>query len=392
MEYIRISKQRKHESILILYVISALNIILFPFVKKWTSFIDEFVILFLCFEGYKHIHLKKCKELLVALCVLGIYLIYSLIFGQNVYQAVLLDFILFLKPIFAFFVPFYLSFRITQQQRKTLRIVFFVLGMICIAQLPFIDSIYINTSGYYTCCTVCAISYIIFSDFSRKDIIIMLLILTPGLFSVRAKFFTEYVFILFVLLFLKSRIHINIKWIIIFTTIAIISIYISMEKFMLYFVIGVDEEAGRTLFYYHILDVIKDFFPFGSGLGTYNTEGAAQFYSPLYSKYDMDFIYGLRDIDYKSSHDYLHDTFYPALSQFGIMGFILYIWFWIRRWKSFLQLRMEAYKICIILFFIIAIQNLADNAFTSATGVVYFMVLGMILSSNCNNNNRPVIL
>lgn len=153
----------------------------------------------------------------------------------------------------------------------------------------------------------------------------------------------------------------------------------------MYFIDGFEEEAVRSVFYMLTPKVIMDYFPFGPGFGTFNTESAAEYYSPLYSEYNVDHIWGMRQIDYKTSADFLKDTFYPALAQFGIMGFFFYIWFWIRRWNEAFVISFERYKLCLIIFFIIAIQNIADNSFTDRTGVPYMMALGMLLSKTENS-------
>lgn len=364
----------------ILYLISSTNIIFFPFIRTWNNYIDELTVLVLFIIGYKFLTYQKSKEFYVILGVLVFYLLYSLIFGQNIYKAAVLDFVIFLKPFISFFIPLLIPFQITEKVRMALSCFYLLCGFFCIVQLPYIDDIYPNTAAYYQCCIFSAISYLLFSRCSRKDWFLALLMLTSGLASMKAKFFTEYIFFLFVLFFLRSRIKLNLKWMILICFIANFAIYISWEKFKVYFVTGVEEEMARTLFYVYIPQVLKDYFPLGSGFGTFNTEAAAQFYSPLYTKYNMDYIWGLRKIDYRTGHDFLHDAFYPALAQFGILGYIYYAWFWIRRWKDAFVLRRNAYKLFIIVFFIMIIQNLADNSFTGSVGVPYMMMLGIILS------------
>lgn len=383
-----LQKREKNLFIPILYLIASVNIILFPFIRKWNVYIDELTVLLLFVIGYKSLKFKNSKEFYVTLGILGFYLLYSLLFGQNIYKAAIFDFILFLKPFISFFIPLLIPFQITDEQRKIFKNIYLLCGVFCTLQLPYINDIYSNTTAYYQCCIFCAISYLMFSKFSRKDWLLALLFLTPGLASIRAKYFTEYIFIIFVIFFMKTRIRINLKWLILICIIAGVSIYVSWYKFNLYFISGLEEEVARSTFYALTPRIISDYFPMGPGFGTFNTEAAAQFYSPLYTEYEIDHIWGLRKMDYRTNLDFLHDTFYPALAQFGMLGYIFYIWFWMRRLKEAFFLKWDAYKLFIIIFFIMIIQNLADNSFTGPVGVPYMMILGVILSKGNYINKR----
>lgn len=364
----------------IIYFISSVNIILSPFIMGWNAYVDELAVLFLFIIGLPQVlNSQRNKEFYIVLGILFFYLLYSLLLGQNVYKAVILDFLLFLKPFISFFIPLLIPFRITEQTKNAIKNFYFACGVFCILQLPFINSIYPNIATYYSCCIFCAISYLLFSGFSRKDWLRFLIFLTPGVVSLKAKFFTEYIFIVYALFFMQSRIRLNMKWIITICLIACLAIYINWEKFSFYFIHGVQNKAARTMFYALIPQVIADYFPLGPGFGTFNTEAAARFYSSLYAKYHVNHIWGMRIVDYHSNSHFLLDTFYPALAQFGILGYVFYIKFWVRRWKESLLLEWNAYKLFVIVFFIMVIENFANNSFTGHMGVSYMMILGIIL-------------
>lgn len=374
--------QRKSKNLFIpwLYSISALNIILQPVIAGWNGIVDELVVLFLFLIGYRSLRFNKDKEFYMVIGILLFFFIYSLMYGANVHNAVFLDFILWMKPFVSFFIPLYVPFRMNESQRALFRNIFCLCGVFCVVQMPYIDDIYSNTAFYYPCCILCTISYLVFSDFNKRDWCLALLMLTPGLASIRAKFFTEYVFMIFVVFFLKTRIKMTVKWLLLIGLLGAISIYINWEKFSMYFVTGGETGAARTMMYLTVPSIIEDYFPLGSGFGTFNTEAAAKFYSPLYFKYGLDQIFGLRETDYNTHLDFLKDTFYPSLAQFGIIGFLLYVWFWARRWKESLSLSFERYKLFIFVFFVVFIENIASNGFTGPHGVSYMMALGIILS------------
>lgn len=365
----------------ILYVAASLYTIFFNLVS--TSLVDELIIFVLFLYGFVKNGINK--ELKIIIFILVFFLLYSFLWGRNVFLASVTDFLRFMKPFVAFFIPYTLGFQIKENDKKFIRFIFLFSGLVLMTLMPSIKTFYGNYAAYYSCCSVAAISYLLFSDFKNRNWIITLLIISCGLASVRAKFYTEYIFIIYVCFFLHNKVRFNFKWAFLLTTLVALSIYVSWTKFRMYFIDGFEEEAVRSVFYMLTPKVIMDYFPFGPGFGTFNTESAAEYYSPLYSEYNVDHIWGMRQIDYKTSADFLKDTFYPALAQFGIMGFFFYIWFWIRRWNEAFVISFERYKLCLIIFFIIAIQNIADNSFTDRTGVPYMMALGMLLSKTENS-------
>ena len=262
------------------------------------------------------------------------------------------------------------------------------MSLYCIIQAPFIENIYPNTSTYYSICLVSALSFLFFSKLSKVDLLFAIFVITFGFLSKRAKFVTEYVFILGVIFLVRNKIKLDLKYIILLLILGTIAIYLSWAKFELYFINGIEEEAVRSIMYSLVPEILRDYFPFGSGLGSFNTEGAARFYSPLYSIYNVDYIWGMRQIDYKTDADFLKDTFYPALSELGIFGYVGYIWFWYKRWIGSKNLSLNSYKLFLIVFIIVSIQNIADNCFTSESGVFYLMLLGMLVNKSKVNLNR----
>lgn len=389
-ETIRKISRPKNEFVIFVYVITTLNIIFFPFLRKipYSNFVDEICILCLLLWGLLYIKLSETKEIIICFSILIFYLAYSAIWGANKPIAAAYDFVLFLKPFISFYIASLIKYRIGIELKKKLKWLFVILGLYCWFILPYISIIYSNTTGYYPACILCAVSYLFFSDLKRKDWIIALLFLTPGLFSIRAKFFTQYVLFVFIAFLLKKRIHLNLKWIVVFSILASISIYISWAKFNIYFLSG-DTDLARTALYLRSIDIAKDYIPFGSGFGTYGTEAAAKYYSPLYHKYNLDYIWGLGIDDNGTSYSFSKDTFYPVLAaQFGIVGIVLFVLFWYKRWTfAKLFLKFESYKLFFFLFMVEAIQNLADNAFSGPFGIPIMMLLGLLL----NHKKKEII-
>ena len=114
---------------------------------------------------------------------------------------------------------------------------------------------------------------------------------------------------------------------------------------------------------------------------SFATFASGAYYSHIYKEYEIDGIWGIS----KSYHSFISDTYYPSLAQFGIVGIVLFILFWIYLIKKSLlyanvtrDMKLTVISILIIVFF--AIENIADATFTSNRGLFFMMMLGLIYS------------
>lgn len=99
---------------------------------------------------------------------------------------------------------------------------------------------------------------------------------------------------------------------------------IGYPQFEKYFVNGVAVNAGhapRLLFLEGGIQLFKEYFPFGTGFGTFGSSSAAKYYSQLYYNLGFDELEGMSPSDPKC----LNDTFWPMiLAQLGLFGAIAY--------------------------------------------------------------------
>lgn len=90
-----------------------------------------------------------------------------------------------------------------------------------------------------------------------------------------------------------------------------------------------DDEDGRTepariALYIGSLEIARDHFPLGAGLGRYGSWMSRLEYSPVYAEYGLDRVPGLRE----SNSQYATDTFWPmVVGEFGLVGVIGYVAF-----------------------------------------------------------------
>lgn len=365
-----------------IYMASVLNIALYPFTRHF-SFIDELLVVALACFGLIYSKFKFKQEILLTFSILIFFFIFSIFKGTNVWQASCLDFVLFLKPFISFYVASTVPFLLSKKQRNICCTILIFIAIFLVVQAPFLNQIYNNTTTYYQCCMHCGVAYYFFSSKNKKNSFITIAIFSFGLLSIRAKYFAEFVFFVYIILFLNKKIRISVKHLLLISILISIVLFINYEKTKHYLS---DESLVRTKFYYHIKEVIVDYLPLGPGFGTYNTEGAARYYSPLYEKYGFSTIWGARPVDYRTGADFLRDTFYPALAQFGIWGYILFGLFWKKRWDESKKYNIAEYKIFLLVLTIEFIQNIAANAFTGGDGVAIMMMFGLLYNVNKSQN------
>lgn len=371
---------KNNRFVILIYIVSVLNI---TFSVFWEGFgyLDEFLVLILGGYAICNTSLMRLKEFRIVLGFMAFYLIYSLFWGANISQAVVLDFFVFLKPFICFYTLYNLKATWSARFRELMKRLFLVMGIYCWCIAPFIDTIYSNTAGYYPVCTLSAISYLYFSRQEKRDWRIALILLLPGVLSLRSKFFTALICFIYLSFFLKDKkLTLSVRSFIIICLLAAVSLYVSFEKFSGYFITGVDNGLARGILYHTSFQIFGDFFPFGSGFGSFASEAAARYYSPIYYKYGIDTTFGLSPENYATSNNFLTDTFYPTLAEFGVFGLGLYLWFWVKQWNTANRVFNSNYRITLFLIFFMTIQNIADATFTSSMGVPIMMLLGMTYS------------
>lgn len=69
---------------------------------------------------------------------------------------------------------------------------------------------------------------------------------------------------------------------------------VTWTKFDVYYVSGFsNDQLARPMTYKTSLQILWDYFPFGSGMGSFACNGAWKYYSPLYYEYHLTDIWGL---------------------------------------------------------------------------------------------------
>lgn len=335
------------------------------------------------------------KVFLFTLCVFLFYLCYSLWIGSNNKKAILMDLIIQMKPYLAFFCMYQLRPQFSQGQRLLLKqfmlLLWFMLLPLGLADIVIsgtISSIMKHPSNFAGAIAVISLVYLYASDYTMKDKLIFLIMLTIGLVSGRSKFYGFYALAVFVILYFENpnNLKFNLKNISILTFTIGIIVLVAWEKLMIYFGQGLMEETekdsiARFVLYATSLNIFVDYLPFGSGLASFATHASGYYYSPIYVKYNIDHVWGISKNDWA----FVADTYYPSLAQFGIVGVILFISFWLYLLKKSYKIvskteSSKAFALVLLITGYCLIENIADASFTSNKGLFMLMFMGLIIS------------
>lgn len=341
---------------------------------------------------------KRCtnrrlwKEYFTFFCVLAFFTLYGLFYGRNVSGGVWLDFIQELRPFSIIYCTWILNPQFTRKQKKMMLWSMIITLFSWIYYHPQ-SAQYLLTGvqeefpvlGQLAICT--GMSWYLFSEDNQRNKYIALAFVLTGMLAPKFKFMGEVVCFIYLLFFLKKRLNFaSAKTLGTIILLLSIVLYVTWERFDAYYITGfIDENArmARPETYKTAIRILWDYFPLGSGMGSFACNGAWRYYSPLYHEYDLDTVWGL-----DAGGGFICDAYYPTLAQFGVVGILLFIIFWKRRLITMNQIvDMRYYRIAFMTFFCLAIEQTADSSWLSGKGMGYCMLLALCLNANRNMKN-----
>lgn len=332
----------------------------------------------------RSINKRPWKEFTVCISLIAFYTVYSLLFGANVSGAVWLDLMQEIRPYTIIYCTWILNPRFTKKQKK------WMLGTMVLTLFSWIlyhpatfesQNAEFPVLGQLAICT--GMSWYLFTKATKRNRNIALLLVLTGMLAPKFKFIAEVVFFIAFVFFIKQRLNFKSPKTMIYVALVIaIILMLTWTKFDAYYVSGLqNEELARPMTYKTSLQILWDYLPFGSGMGSFACNGAWQHYSPLYFKYNLDGIWGLSP----NAGGFICDAYYPTLAQFGIVGVFFFCWFWKRRLAAFdIIADMRYYRVAMITFCCLAIEQTADSSWLSGKGMGYCMLIALCLNANRN--------
>ena len=354
------------------------------------SYVDEAMTVILLLYtflmyGNRSVNKSPRKEFMVCLGLLVFYTVYSLLFGANVADAVWLDLMQEIRPYAIIFCTWILNPRFTKKQKKwMLATMVLTLGSWIVYHPETIDSqveAEFPVLGQLAICT--GMAWYLFTENTKRNRYIALVLVLTGMLAPKFKFMGEVVCFIAFVFFLKKRLNFKSPKTMIYCALVVTAVLMATwTKFDAYYVSGLDnEELARPMTYKTGIKMLWDYWPFGSGMGSFACNGAWKYYSPLYFKYNLTGIWGLSP----DTGFFICDAYFPTLAQFGMVGVFFFCWFWKRRLAAIDRIvDMKYYRVAMITFCCLAIEQTADSSWLSGKGMGYCMLLGICLNANRN--------
>lgn len=357
----------------------ALGVIFYDFIgaRLGFTYIDElFVAALLMYSIMKR---RFSKDFFIFVGVAFFYLIYSFLYPINTHQAILVDFFIQIKPFIAFYCAYNLGIYISPRYYKRIRRICMATAIIMIpiglAGEHFMLTIDLHPSRFATIITILGTLYYYCSAQNKRARNMTILIWSIGLLSLKSKFYGFYVVAIFLFfVYQNKKFKFSPKTVILFTICLGLATFAAWEKISYYFITGfqADSMYARPYLYMNSVEILNDYIPFGSGLGTYATHASSIFYSPLYFKYKMYLNYEI------GNNRFLSDTFFPSLAQFGYAGIVLFMLFWYRIFQT--GKKLKNFKIILLIIFFFLFESTSDATFTQNRGIYMLVLLAMILN------------
>lgn len=346
-------------------------------------------------KGQRSLNKEPWKEFYQFIGILFFFTVYGLIWGRNVSGGVWLDFIQELRPYSIIYCTWILNPQFSRKQKKWMLTTMVVTLFSWMLYHP--ETIQVLETGVeaefpvlgqLAICT--GMTWYLFTEDTKNNRFIALALVLAGMLAPKFKFMGEVVCFIYLIFFLKRKFNFKSPRTV-WTLVILISVvlFFTWERFDTYYVTGFTGENGRLArpeTYKTALQILWDYFPLGSGMGSFACNGAWRYYSPLYHEYNLDTIWGLT-----RGGGFICDAYYPTLAQFGVVGLFFFIIFWKRRLIAFNKIvDMRYYRIAFMAFFCLAIEQTADSSWLSGKGMGYCMLIALCL--NANKNMRSAVL
>ena len=323
------------------------------------------------------------REFYTFLWILAFYVVYSLIMQVNVPGAVWKELVQQIRPYSVVYCTWILNPVFTKAQKKWMLTAMMATLAAWIYYHP--TTIYSEHAEFAVLgqlAITTGMTYYLFTEPTKQNLYFATLLVLTGMLAPKFKFLGEVVCFMAMLFYVKEQLNFkSAKTAISMVILMAIVLAVTWTKFDLYYVSGINEDMARPATYRTSLKILVDYIPFGPGMGTFGTMGARDFYSPLYYKYELSHIWGLDPVNPM----FLADAFYPTLAQYGIVGVILFCIYWKRRLTAINEIiDMRYYRVAMITFFCLVIEQTADTSWLSGKGMGYCMLLGLCLNANRN--------
>lgn len=227
----------------------------------------------------------------------------------------------------------------------------------------------------------------------KKKRLFLFFIIFIGLLSLRVKFFGfAFLAIIFVLYGKKLFKVPKVYFISIISAVALLMIWLFWDWLEMYFLFkSIDESWSRGVILYYSIIIGNDYFPLGTGFGTYSCYYSGLYYSWVYDMYKINNVYGISRFYW----GFIADQYWPmVLAQFGYVGLLSMIYVMYNYFNLFMKkasTNPDFYSLClsaILGLLLLLIDSTTDAILTQQRAVAIFAYLALIVNTTNEFNKK----
>ncbi len=236
----------------------------------------------------------------------------------------------------------------------------------------------------------------LFSKYINRKTWFLFIILAVGLLSLRVKYF-GFVTLAFLIFYFKDYIkRIPRQQFFIYAGLLFLLFFILFkERILMFFSIeNLKMSWSRGILLVKSIDIGNDFFPWGTGFGTYASFFSGEYYSWVYAKYGIDKVWGIT----ADNPAFIADQFWPmVLGQFGYFGLLAYMLIMVAFIFLFLKLlrynsqhKPYAMVVALLALFLLIIDSTSDAIFTQDRAVSLFTLMGLLVNTLATRKTETI--
>ena len=163
------------------------------------------------------------------------------------------------------------------------------------------------------------------------------------------------------------------------------AITVAWEQISYYF-IELSGASARSVLVSTSFEIMGDYFPIGTGFGTYASASAMEYYSPVYYMYGLNLVHGLDETGAFGS-----DSFWPIIiGQTGFIGTLCFVGVLVLLFLRLARARAidrNAYAMGLFCFAYIMICSTAEPAFHNSVAIGLALIISFVFTLNKKHNN-----
>ena len=231
-----------------------------------------------------------------------------------------------------------------------------------------------HPSNLAAVCVALMASYIVLKRINKVSYVFLTLIGFVMLSTLRMKAIVFVIVTFIIILYIqKFNKKLNTKVLLI---IGVLCCIVGYNKF--YEVFIENDSFARSALMTTSFKIANDYFPIGTGFGTYGSYFSGENYSPVYRMYGIDKVWGLSE----EGTFFISDSFWPMiLGQFGYLGLILYliciILIYSKIQKNYTKVRSYIYIAKIISLIYLLISSTSESAFVNFIAMPLAVILAL---------------